>query len=159
MTFEVDIFCLDIQKDGDKVLKDTQTKLSLLLLASISSKLNQRYFQSISQRSNYSFLHQYWRSTKVLIINIGNKLPQYSENLEDYSQQSKTEIEVLSKGFRICRIFTSSIETKFVVTDLVTNMLVGCKGTLLDLFIEGQSVVVEGFICPRSTDVASSSFA
>lgn len=53
----------------------------------------------------------------------------------------------------------SSTETEFVVTDLVTDMLVRHKGTLPDLFREGHSVVVEGFIRPCSSDPASSSSA
>ncbi|GLJ36854.1 hypothetical protein SUGI_0744270 [Cryptomeria japonica] len=53
----------------------------------------------------------------------------------------------------------SSTETEFVVTDLVTDMLVRSKGALPDLFREGHSVVVEGFIRPWSSEASSSSSA
>ncbi|CAI0450060.1 unnamed protein product [Linum tenue] len=43
----------------------------------------------------------------------------------------------------------SSPEMEFVVTDLITDILVRYKGALPDLFREGHSVVVEGFVRPN----------
>ncbi|XP_008809906.1 cytochrome c-type biogenesis protein CcmE homolog, mitochondrial [Phoenix dactylifera] len=42
----------------------------------------------------------------------------------------------------------TSPEMEFVVTDLITDILVRYEGSLPDLFREGHSVVVEGFIKP-----------
>lgn len=42
----------------------------------------------------------------------------------------------------------SSPETQFVITDLITDILVKYEGSLPDLFREGHSAVVEGFIRP-----------
>lgn len=42
----------------------------------------------------------------------------------------------------------SSPEVQFVVTDLITDILVKYEGSLPDLFREGHSAVVEGFIKP-----------
>ncbi|KAJ4979973.1 hypothetical protein NE237_010753 [Protea cynaroides] len=42
----------------------------------------------------------------------------------------------------------SSPEMEFVVTDLITDILVRYQGSLPDLFREGHSVVVEGFVRP-----------
>lgn len=42
----------------------------------------------------------------------------------------------------------SSPEMEFVITDLVTDILVKYQGSLPDLFREGHSVVVEGFVKP-----------
>ncbi|KAL6527785.1 hypothetical protein OROMI_029596 [Orobanche minor] len=42
----------------------------------------------------------------------------------------------------------SSPESQFVITDLITDILVKCDKSLPDLFREGHSVVVEGFIRP-----------
>nr|CAD1835158.1 unnamed protein product [Ananas comosus var. bracteatus] len=47
----------------------------------------------------------------------------------------------------------SSPEMEFVVTDLITDILVRYEGSLPDLFREGHSVVVEGFLRPFSADV------
>ncbi|CAM8886678.1 hypothetical protein QQ045_025301 [Rhodiola kirilowii] len=47
----------------------------------------------------------------------------------------------------------SSPEMEFVVTDLITDILVKYKGSLPDLFREGHSVVVEGFINPMTDDI------
>lgn len=41
-----------------------------------------------------------------------------------------------------------SAEIEFVVTDLITDILVRYEGSLPDLFREGHSVVVEGFVKP-----------
>ncbi|KAK1282525.1 hypothetical protein QJS10_CPB22g01400 [Acorus calamus] len=43
---------------------------------------------------------------------------------------------------------SSSPEMEFVVTDLITDILVKYEGSLPDLFREGHSVVVEGFVKP-----------
>lgn len=40
----------------------------------------------------------------------------------------------------------SSLEMEFVITDLITDILVRYQGSLPDLFREGHSVVVEGFV-------------
>ncbi|KAI3706372.1 hypothetical protein L6452_24061 [Arctium lappa] len=42
----------------------------------------------------------------------------------------------------------SSHEIEFVITDLITDMLVRFEGQVPDLFREGHSVVVEGFVKP-----------
>lgn len=47
----------------------------------------------------------------------------------------------------------ASQEMEFVITDLITDILVRYKGSLPDLFREGHSVVVEGFIKPFSDEV------
>lgn len=47
----------------------------------------------------------------------------------------------------------SSPEMEFVITDLITDMLVRYKGSLPDLFREGHSVVVEGFVKPFTDEV------
>lgn len=44
------------------------------------------------------------------------------------------------------RHFRNSTEMEFVVTDLATELLVRYRGALPDLFREGHSVVVEGFL-------------
>lgn len=49
----------------------------------------------------------------------------------------------------------STTEMEFVVTDLVTDVLVRHKGPVPDLFREGHSVVVEGFLRPISTSSSS----
>jgi cytochrome c-type biogenesis protein CcmE len=47
----------------------------------------------------------------------------------------------------------SSPEMEFVVSDLITDILVKYQGSLPDLFREGHSVVVEGFIKPFTEEV------
>uniref|UniRef100_J3N4L8 Uncharacterized protein n=1 Tax=Oryza brachyantha TaxID=4533 RepID=J3N4L8_ORYBR len=47
----------------------------------------------------------------------------------------------------------SSSEIEFVVTDLITDVLVRYEGALPDLFREGHSVVVEGFLKPFTDDL------
>ncbi|KAI9079367.1 hypothetical protein K1719_038666 [Acacia pycnantha] len=47
----------------------------------------------------------------------------------------------------------SSPEMEFVVTDLITDILVRYQGSLPDLFREGHSVVVEGFVKPFTEEV------
>ncbi|KAK6138352.1 hypothetical protein DH2020_027936 [Rehmannia glutinosa] len=47
----------------------------------------------------------------------------------------------------------SSPETQFVITDLITDILVKYEGSLPDLFREGHSVVVEGFIRPVDDEI------
>ncbi|KAM2837113.1 hypothetical protein COP1_028998 [Malus domestica] len=42
---------------------------------------------------------------------------------------------------------------EFVVTDLMTDILVRYKGSLPDLFREGHSVVVEGFVKPFTDEI------
>ncbi|PKA50477.1 hypothetical protein AXF42_Ash013691 [Apostasia shenzhenica] len=46
----------------------------------------------------------------------------------------------------------SSPEMEFVITDLLTDILVRYEGSLPDLFREGHSAVVEGFLRPFSSD-------
>lgn len=46
-----------------------------------------------------------------------------------------------------------SPEMEFVVTDLVTDILVRYQGSLPDLFREGHSVVVEGFVKPLTEEI------
>ena len=47
----------------------------------------------------------------------------------------------------------SSKEMEFVITDLLTDMLVRYEGSLPDLFREGHSVVVEGFVKPFTEEI------
>lgn len=47
----------------------------------------------------------------------------------------------------------SSSEMEFVITDLVQDILVRYKGSLPDLFREGHSVVVEGFVKPFTEEI------
>lgn len=47
----------------------------------------------------------------------------------------------------------SSPEMEFVITDLMTDILVRYKGSLPDLFREGHSVVVEGFVKPFTDEI------
>lgn len=47
----------------------------------------------------------------------------------------------------------SSPEMEFVITDLVTDILVRYQGSLPDLFREGHSVVVEGFVKPLTNEI------
>lgn len=47
----------------------------------------------------------------------------------------------------------SSPEMEFVITDLITDILVKFEGSLPDLFREGHSVVVEGFIKPFTEEM------
>ncbi|KAK9274161.1 hypothetical protein L1049_018975 [Liquidambar formosana] len=42
---------------------------------------------------------------------------------------------------------------EFVITDLITDILVRYQGSLPDLFREGHSVVVEGFVKPLTEDI------
>ncbi|KAL7126872.1 hypothetical protein ABFS83_14G215300 [Erythranthe nasuta] len=47
----------------------------------------------------------------------------------------------------------SSPEIQFVITDLITDILVRYDGSLPDLFREGHSVVVEGFVQPFDEEI------
>ncbi|GMP84617.1 hypothetical protein CsSME_00038076 [Camellia sinensis var. sinensis] len=47
----------------------------------------------------------------------------------------------------------NSPEMEFVITDLITDILVRYKGSLPDLFREGHSVVVEGFVKPITEEI------
>lgn len=49
----------------------------------------------------------------------------------------------------------SSPEIEFVVTDLITDILVRYNGALPDLFREGHSAVVEGFVKPITNEIRS----
>ncbi|KAJ0714152.1 putative ccmE/CycJ protein [Helianthus annuus] len=49
----------------------------------------------------------------------------------------------------------SSHEIEFVITDLITDMLVRYEGQVPDLFREGHSVVVEGFVKPITEQIKS----
>ncbi|MBA0760734.1 hypothetical protein Gotri_023458 [Gossypium trilobum] len=48
---------------------------------------------------------------------------------------------------------SSSKEMEFVITDLITDILVRYEGSLPDLFREGHSVVVEGFVKPFTEEI------
>ncbi|KAF5728119.1 hypothetical protein HS088_TW21G00262 [Tripterygium wilfordii] len=48
---------------------------------------------------------------------------------------------------------SDSQEMEFVITDLLTDILVRYKGALPDLFREGHSVVVEGFVQPFTDEM------
>ncbi|KAL9225225.1 hypothetical protein vseg_001174 [Gypsophila vaccaria] len=50
----------------------------------------------------------------------------------------------------------SSAEMEFVVTDLITDILVRYQGSLPDLFREGHSVVAEGFVKPMTDEIKTS---
>lgn len=45
---------------------------------------------------------------------------------------------------------------EFVITDLITDILVRYQGSLPDLFREGHSVVVEGFVKPFTDETRES---
>lgn len=45
---------------------------------------------------------------------------------------------------------------EFVITDLMTDILVRYQGSLPDLFREGHSVVVEGFVKPFTDEIKAS---
>ncbi|XP_052184322.1 cytochrome c-type biogenesis protein CcmE homolog, mitochondrial [Diospyros lotus] len=47
----------------------------------------------------------------------------------------------------------NSTEMEFVITDLITDILVRYQGSLPDLFREGHSVVVEGFVKPIPEEI------
>ncbi|KAK7312438.1 hypothetical protein VNO77_36297 [Canavalia gladiata] len=47
----------------------------------------------------------------------------------------------------------SSPEVEFVITDLITDIVVRYQGSLPDLFREGHSVVVEGFVKPFTEEI------
>ncbi|XP_076903009.1 cytochrome c-type biogenesis protein CcmE homolog, mitochondrial-like [Bidens hawaiensis] len=47
----------------------------------------------------------------------------------------------------------ASHEMEFVITDLITDMLVRYEGQVPDLFREGHSVVVEGFVKPITEQI------
>ncbi|XP_022154075.1 uncharacterized protein LOC111021418 [Momordica charantia] len=47
----------------------------------------------------------------------------------------------------------SSPQMEFVITDLITDILVRHQGSLPDLFREGHSVVVEGFVKPFTDEI------
>lgn len=47
----------------------------------------------------------------------------------------------------------SSPEVEFVITDLITDIVVRYEGSLPDLFREGHSVVVEGFVKPFTDEI------
>ncbi|KAJ0040466.1 hypothetical protein Pint_27316 [Pistacia integerrima] len=47
----------------------------------------------------------------------------------------------------------SSPDIEFVITDLITDVLVRYQGSLPDLFREGHSVIVEGFIKPFTEEI------
>ena len=47
----------------------------------------------------------------------------------------------------------NSHEIEFVITDLITDMLVRYEGQVPDLFREGHSVVVEGFVKPITEEI------
>ncbi|GJV96474.1 cytochrome c-type biogenesis protein CcmE homolog, mitochondrial-like protein [Tanacetum coccineum] len=49
-----------------------------------------------------------------------------------------------------------SHEIEFVITDLITDMLVRYEGQVPDLFREGHSVVVEGFVKPITEEIRGS---
>ncbi|GMH12389.1 hypothetical protein Nepgr_014230 [Nepenthes gracilis] len=53
----------------------------------------------------------------------------------------------------------SSSEMEFVITDLITDILVRYQGSLPDLFREGHSAVVEGFVKPFTDEIKREPFA
>ncbi|KAJ1431775.1 CcmE-like superfamily [Sesbania bispinosa] len=48
---------------------------------------------------------------------------------------------------------SSSPDVEFVITDLITDIVVRHQGSLPDLFREGHSVVVEGFVKPFTEEI------
>ncbi|KAH6771174.1 transmembrane protein G1P-related 1 [Perilla frutescens var. hirtella] len=73
-----------------------------------------------------------------------------TEALEKYNSdpsKSKFRLGGLVLENSVAQI-PSSPEIQFVVTDLITDILVKYEGSLPDLFREGHSAVVEGFIKP-----------
>jgi len=51
----------------------------------------------------------------------------------------------------------NSPDTEFVVTDLITDIVVRYNGSLPDLFREGHSVVAEGFVKPFTDEIKKES--
>lgn len=94
----------------------------------------------------------------VVLNNFQDQLVFYvtpSEALEKYSQNpTKTKFRlgglVLEGSLEHP---ASSPEMEFVVTDLITDILVRFDGSLPDLFREGHSVVVEGFVRPMTDEI------
>ncbi|KAL6341198.1 hypothetical protein AAG906_032314 [Vitis piasezkii] len=67
-----------------------------------------------------------------------------TEALEDYAANPS------KNKFRLGGLV---LEGSFVVTDLITDILVRYQGALPDLFREGHSVVVEGFVKPFTDEI------
>ncbi|KZV50451.1 hypothetical protein F511_35600 [Dorcoceras hygrometricum] len=79
----------------------------------------------------------------VFYVTPTDALQKYGEN----PSKSKFRLGGLVLENSVAEIPTSP-EIQFVVTDLITDILVRYEGRLPDLFREGHSVVVEGFIRP-----------
>ncbi|KAL8519256.1 hypothetical protein ACS0TY_010265 [Phlomoides rotata] len=78
-----------------------------------------------------------------------------TEALEKYNidpSKSKFHLGGLVLENSVAQI-PSSHEIQFVVTDLITYILVKYEGSLPDIFREGHSVVVEGFIKPIDEEI------
>lgn len=83
----------------------------------------------------------------VFYVTPTDALAKYSEN----PSKSKFRLGGLVLEGSLTQI-PSSPEMEFVITDLMTDMLVKYEGSLPDLFREGHSVVVEGFVRPFSEE-------
>ncbi|XP_027066246.2 cytochrome c-type biogenesis protein CcmE homolog, mitochondrial-like [Coffea arabica] len=79
----------------------------------------------------------------VFYVTPTDALAKYSQN----PSKSKFRLGGLVLEGSLTQI-PSSPEMEFVITDLMTDILVKYEGSLPDLFREGHSVVVEGFIRP-----------
>ncbi|KAL3533256.1 hypothetical protein ACH5RR_006777 [Cinchona calisaya] len=79
----------------------------------------------------------------VFYVTPTDALAKYTEN----PSKSKFRLGGLVLEGSLTQI-PSSPEMEFVITDLMTDILVKYEGSLPDLFREGHSVVVEGFIRP-----------
>ncbi|MED6168827.1 hypothetical protein PIB30_015203 [Stylosanthes scabra] len=94
----------------------------------------------------------------VVLNNFQDQLVFYvtpSEALEKYAQNpTKTKFRLgglVLEGSVVQP--ASSSEMEFVVSDLITDILVRFQGSLPDLFREGHSVVVEGFVKPFTDEI------
>ncbi|XP_057751214.1 cytochrome c-type biogenesis protein CcmE homolog, mitochondrial [Arachis stenosperma] len=94
----------------------------------------------------------------IVLNNFQDQLVFYvtpSEALEKYAQNpTKTKFRLgglVLEGSVVQP--ASSAEMEFVVSDLITDILVRYQGSLPDLFREGHSVVVEGFVKPFTDEI------
>ncbi|KAG8370916.1 hypothetical protein BUALT_Bualt13G0033100 [Buddleja alternifolia] len=84
----------------------------------------------------------------VFYITPTDALQKYNSN----PSKSKFRLGGLVLEHSVAQI-PSSPEIQFVITDLITDILVKYEGSLPDLFREGHSVVVEGFVKPVDEEI------
>lgn len=94
----------------------------------------------------------------IVLNNFQDQLVFYvtpTDALEKYSENpSKTKFRLGGLVLEGSVVHpASSPEMEFVITDLITDILVRYQGSLPDLFREGHSVVVEGFVKPFTDEI------